>query len=63
MPDLMTRSASEDWQNQGAKDLAARIQQQLEDIVKNHGAPSLTSNTLTALKTIRRKGEKALAKG
>jgi trimethylamine--corrinoid protein Co-methyltransferase len=62
MPSLMTRSASEDWQAQGAKDLATRIQEQLEDIVKNHEAPSLPSNTLTALKTIRQKGEKELVK-
>ncbi len=63
MPGLMTRSASEDWQSQGAKDLADRIQEQLEDIVKNHKAPSLPDNTLTVLKTIRQKGEKELAKG
>jgi trimethylamine:corrinoid methyltransferase-like protein len=58
----MTRSASEDWKSQGAKDLATRIQEQLEDIVKNHEAPSLPGKTLAALKTIRQKGEKELAK-
>jgi trimethylamine--corrinoid protein Co-methyltransferase len=63
MPGLMTRSASEDWRGQGAKDLATRIQEQLEDIVKNHEAPALPSNTLTALKAIRQKGEKELVKG
>ena len=63
MPDLMTRSASEEWQSQGAKDMATRIQEKLEDIVKNHEAPSLPDNTLTALKTIRQKGEKELVKG
>ncbi len=63
MPGLMTRSAAEDWRSQGAKDLATRIQEQLEDIVKNHEAPSLPQNTLSALKTIRQKGEKELAKG
>jgi trimethylamine---corrinoid protein Co-methyltransferase len=62
MPGLMTRSASEDWRSQGAKDLATRIQEQLEDIVKTHEAPSLSSNTLNALKTIRQKGEKELVK-
>jgi trimethylamine:corrinoid methyltransferase-like protein len=62
MPGLMTRSAREDWQDQGAKDLACRIQEQLEDIVKNHAAPSLPSKTLTALKEIRQKGEKELVK-
>jgi trimethylamine--corrinoid protein Co-methyltransferase len=63
MPGLMARSAREDWQSQGAKDLGSRIQEQLEDIVKNHAAPSLPGKTLTALKKIRQKGEKALAKG
>jgi trimethylamine:corrinoid methyltransferase-like protein len=62
MPGLMTRSASEDWQSQGAKDMATRIQEQLEDIVKNHAAPSLPAKTFTALKTIRQKGEKELVK-
>jgi trimethylamine:corrinoid methyltransferase-like protein len=62
MPGLMTRSAGEDWKSQGAKDLATRIQEQLEDIVNNHEAPALPTNTLTALKTIRQKGEKELVK-
>jgi trimethylamine:corrinoid methyltransferase-like protein len=59
----MTRSAGEDWKSQGAKDLATRIQEQLEDIVKNHEAPALPAKTLAALKTIRQKGEKELVKG
>jgi len=62
MPGLMTRSAGEDWKSQGAKDLATRIQEQLEDIVNNHEAPALPTNTLTALRTIRQKGEKELVK-
>ena len=63
VPGLMTRLAYEDWQNQGAKDMATRIQEKLEDIVKNHEAPSLPDKTLTALKAIRQKGEKELVKG
>jgi len=63
VPGLMTRSAYEDWQDQGAKDMATRIQEKLEDIVKNHEAPSLLDKTLAALKTIRQKGEKELVKG
>jgi trimethylamine--corrinoid protein Co-methyltransferase len=62
MPGLMTRSAYDDWQNQGAKDMATRIQENLEDIVKNHQAPSLPDKTLAALQAIRRKGEKELVK-
>jgi trimethylamine--corrinoid protein Co-methyltransferase len=60
VPGLMTRSAYEDWQSQGAKDMATRIQEKLEDIVKNHAAPSLPDKTLAALKAIRQKGEKEL---
>ena len=63
VPGLMTRSAYEDWQNQGAKDMATRIQEKLEDIVKNHEAPSLPDKTLAALKAIRQKGERELVKG
>jgi trimethylamine--corrinoid protein Co-methyltransferase len=60
MPGLLTRSAYEDWKNQGAKDMAARIQEKLEDIVKNHQAPSLPDKTLAALSEIKKKGEKEL---
>jgi trimethylamine--corrinoid protein Co-methyltransferase len=60
MPGLMARSAYEDWENQGAKDMAARIQEKLEDIVKNHQAPSLQDKTLAALSEIKKKGEKEL---
>jgi trimethylamine--corrinoid protein Co-methyltransferase len=60
VPRLMTRSAYSDWQEQGARDMAARIQEKLEDIVNNHKAPDLPAKALTALKSIREKGEKAL---
>jgi len=60
IPGLMTRSAYEDWKSQGAKDMAARIQEKLEDIVKNHEAPALPAKTRSALKSIRQKGEKEL---
>jgi hypothetical protein len=40
--------------------MAARIQEKLEDIVKNHEAPALPDKTLSALKSIRQKGEKEL---
>ena len=60
MPSLFTRSAYEDWQNQGAKDMAARIQEKLEDIVKNHQAAPLPDKTLATLREIKQKGEKEL---
>jgi len=62
VPRLMTRSAYADWQDQGAKDMAARIQEKLEDIVKHYEAPALPDKTRAALKSIRQKGEKELSK-
>jgi trimethylamine--corrinoid protein Co-methyltransferase len=62
MPGLMTRSAYEDWQSQGAKDIASRIQEKLEDIVENYKAPSLPDKISAALQAIRSKGEKELVK-
>ena len=59
-PSLLARSAYDDWQNQGSKDMAARIQEKLEDIIKNHQAPSLPDKTLAALSKIKKKGEKEL---
>ncbi len=61
-PGLMTRSAGEDWQNQGAKDMAVRIQEKLEDIVTNHPAPALPDKVSAAVKSIRQKGEKEMLK-
>ena len=61
MPDLMVRSAYDEWYNQGAKDMATRIQEKLEDIIENHQAPPLPHQTLAALSEIRENGEKELA--
>jgi trimethylamine---corrinoid protein Co-methyltransferase len=63
MPGLMTRSACEDWQSQGSKDMAGRIQEKLQDIVENYEAPSLPDKTLAALTAIRQKGERELVRG
>ena len=60
VPRLMTRSAYSDWQDQGAKDMATRIQERLEDILENHEVPALPAKTLAAVKSIRKKGEKEL---
>ena len=61
MPELMVRSAYDEWHSQGAKDMADRIQEKLEDIVKNHQAPALSDKILAALAEIKKKGEKELA--
>jgi trimethylamine--corrinoid protein Co-methyltransferase len=60
MPDLMVRSAYDEWQTQGSKDMAARIQEKVEDIVKNHQTPPLPDKTLATLNNIKQKGEKEL---
>ncbi len=60
VPRLMTRSAYSDWQDQGAKDMATRIQERLEDILENHEVPALPAKTHAAVKSIRKKGEKEL---
>jgi trimethylamine--corrinoid protein Co-methyltransferase len=62
MPGLMTRAAREDWQSQGAKDMATRIHEKLRDIVESHQAPSLPDKTLAALNAVKHKGEKELIK-
>ena len=62
VPQLMTRSAYSDWQEQGAKDMATRIQEKLEDILENHEVPALQAKTLAAIESIRQKGEKELSK-
>jgi len=60
VPRLMTRQAREEWQRQGAKDAAARIQEKLQHIIAHHQAPSLSDKTLSAIEAIRQKGEKEL---
>jgi trimethylamine:corrinoid methyltransferase-like protein len=59
----MTRSAYAKWREEGAKDMAQRVQEKIEDILANHEVPALADKTIDALKTIRKKGEKELVKG
>ncbi|MBW2430976.1 MAG: trimethylamine methyltransferase family protein [Deltaproteobacteria bacterium] len=63
IPDLMTRSAYAKWHEEGAKDMAQRVQEKIQDILANHEVPALDDKTIEALKTIRKKGEKELVKG
>jgi len=60
VPGLMTRQAREEWQRQGAKDAAERIQEKLQEIIENHQAPSLPDVKLSAIRDIRQRGEKEL---
>jgi trimethylamine--corrinoid protein Co-methyltransferase len=62
VPGLMTRMASDDWQREGAKDMACRIDEKLKEIINTHEVPPLPDNTLAAFQTIKKKGEKILVK-
>ncbi|MCP4694332.1 MAG: hypothetical protein GY859_40245 [Desulfobacterales bacterium] len=57
-PGLMTRTPRETWREEGARDLAAVIQERLKDIIENHDVPALPDKTLEAIRKIREKGEK-----
>jgi trimethylamine--corrinoid protein Co-methyltransferase len=61
-PGLMTRDARETWQRAGSKDLATVIQEKLKEILETHEVPQINGNTLSAIRQIREKGEKLLAK-
>jgi trimethylamine--corrinoid protein Co-methyltransferase len=60
MPSLMMRKGFDEWQSQGAKDTATRIQEKLKDIIENHEISSLPGKTLSALDNIKRRGENEL---
>ena len=59
-PKLMTRVGFDEWQSQGAKDTATRIQEKLKMILEEHQAPALPDKVLAALDSIKRKGEEEL---
>jgi trimethylamine--corrinoid protein Co-methyltransferase len=58
---LLTRQAYDDWEKDGSKDMYQRIQEKLKDIIENHQVPPLPGKTVTALRRIKRKGEKELS--
>ena len=62
MPNLMMRKGFDEWQSQGAKDTATRIQEVLKGIIEHHEVPSLSDKTLTALDRIKQNGEKELTR-
>jgi trimethylamine--corrinoid protein Co-methyltransferase len=59
-PNLMTRVGIDEWQSQGAKDTAARIQEKLKLILEGHQVPPLSDKILAAIDSIKRKGEDEL---
>ena len=63
VPGLMTREPREVWQQAGSKDLAAVIQEKLHEVLETHEAPALADKTLSAIRKIRKNGEKLMATG
>ncbi|MGD8521684.1 MAG: trimethylamine methyltransferase family protein [Desulfobacterales bacterium] len=61
-PGLMMRKGFDEWQSQGAKDTATRIQEKLKDILEHHKISLLPSKVLMALERIKQNGEKELTR-
>ena len=60
VPGLMTREPRETWHQAGSKDLAAVIQEKLQEILETHESPALADKTLSAIRKIRENGEKLM---
>jgi trimethylamine--corrinoid protein Co-methyltransferase len=59
--ELLTRQPYGIWQKEGGKDMAARIQEKLVEIVETHQIPALPQRVLSAIERIKNEGEKELA--
>jgi trimethylamine---corrinoid protein Co-methyltransferase len=59
--ELLTRQPYGIWQKEGGRDMSARIQEKLVEIVATHKVPALPERVLSALEKIKAAGEKALA--
>jgi trimethylamine---corrinoid protein Co-methyltransferase len=60
-PNLMIRQYADEWRGQGAKDMEARVQDQLKGIVEEYEPEPLSDAILDNLERLRKDGEKALA--
>jgi trimethylamine--corrinoid protein Co-methyltransferase len=60
MPNLLTRQHYDVWQKEGAKDMAQRGGERLRELVESHQVPPLPDRTLSALDTLKRRGEAEL---
>ncbi|MCP4626577.1 MAG: hypothetical protein GY850_24185 [bacterium] len=60
MPTLLSRQPYGIWQQEGAKDMAMRVQEKLKEILDTHEVPPLPGNTLSSLEKLKREGEKEL---
>ncbi len=57
---LLVRDKREKWVQDGSRDLAQRIQEELLNILDTHRPRPLSDKTLAALQRIREKGESTL---
>jgi trimethylamine--corrinoid protein Co-methyltransferase len=62
MPSLLTRQHRDVWRQEGAKDMAQRVQEKVHEIVEGHEVEPLPDKILTALERLKREGEAELTK-
>jgi len=62
LPSLMTRQRYDDWQEQGSKDMAQRVQEKIKEILDTHKIVPLPDKILSSIDKIKQAGNKELAK-
>jgi len=60
MPTLLSRQPYGIWQQEGSKDMGARVQEKVKNILETHKTPPLPDRTLSALEKLKLGGEKEL---
>jgi trimethylamine:corrinoid methyltransferase-like protein len=56
MPSLLTRQHRDIWQAEGAKDMAQRVRERVQELVEGHQVPPLSDEILAALERLKREG-------
>jgi trimethylamine:corrinoid methyltransferase-like protein len=62
MPSLLTRQHYEVWRQEGAKDMAQRVQDSVHKLHESHTVPSLPGSTLAALERLVQEGIEELTR-
>ena len=60
MPTLLNRQPYGIWQQEGSKDMGARVKEKVKNILETHKTPPLPDRTLSALEKLKLGGEKEL---
>jgi trimethylamine--corrinoid protein Co-methyltransferase len=60
MPTLLSRQPYGIWQQEGSKDMGARVQEKVKNILETHKTPPLPDRTLSTLEKLKLGGEKEL---